>query len=187
MTVPLSEKSGIVETLSVSSPGKVVIRYDTELSESNTEESLYSFNDSSLLSFLNSVKGATISIQLREKPEFKSHAQILFAENQEVTLVEEVDQNEVVLHLLFENGTLHSFPFGELSGVSFSDHYLQEQLVRLFRRKIEQRGKAVKAKTGNTNIYLVVTDLTKEELKTALFNILRTESNTMEMSVSFGD
>ena len=164
LTVPLSEKSGIVETLSVSSPGKVVIRYDTELSESSAVESFYNFDDTSLLSFFNSVKGATISIQLREKPELKSLAQILFVEKQEVILIEGITESEVVLHLLFENGTFQSFQFGEFSSISFSDHYLQEQLVGLYRKKLEER-KPVKEKSGNTNIYFVVTDLTKEDIE----------------------
>src|SRR3990167_10900939 len=52
LTVPIAEKVVIVDTLSVSAPGKVTIRYDTELSESKTVESFFSFDDSSLYSFL---------------------------------------------------------------------------------------------------------------------------------------
>ena len=169
LTVPIAEKVVIVDTLSVSAPGKVTIRYDTELSESKTVESFFSFDDSSLYSFLHSCKGSNIAIELRgEKNEKVTEGQIILLEKKQVLIPLENDKKttkeEIVVHLLLDNGTFKSFYFSEFSSVTFTDPYLQEQLVRLFRSKLEER-KPVKEKTGNTNIFVSLTDLTKDEIE----------------------
>ena len=168
LTVPIAEKSVIVDTLSVSAPGKVTIRYDTELSESNEVETYFSFSDNSLYDFLYSCKGATIQVELKEDHKHLV-GQILLLENKSIEVSldnsKTFTQNEISMHLLLANGTLKSFFFSDFASMTFVDSYLQEQLVKVFRAKYNSQ-KPVEKKTGNTQIFVSLTDLSKEEIET---------------------
>ena len=163
LTVPMIEKSVIVDTLSVSAPGKVTIRYDTELSAELKQESFFAFEDDSLFSFLSSVKGAEITAHLREKNNI-FEGQILFVEQKIIPVTENFSNSDILIHLITHKGTMKSFYFSDFSSMTFVDSYFQEQMTKLFRNKFMEKKPAEK-QTGNTTIYIILADLTNDEVQ----------------------
>ena len=166
LTVPIAVKPMVVDTLSVSAPGRVTIRFDSELSQVDGKqyESLFQFQDGTFPAFLNSCSGAIVRIETQSKESIEG--QLVLVESRELQSVvgaNVISNSELVLHVLSENGILRQFLYRELVSLQFVDPYIQQQLVKSFTRKVELR-KPVKKATGKTAIFVTISGVTEEDV-----------------------
>jgi len=85
LDIPLASKNLIVDTLSVRSPGLVIVNYDTELRDSvvanENQENTFRFGSDTFAGFLKSCSGASMSFKRassKDAEEGKKHRNLTF-------------------------------------------------------------------------------------------------------------
>nr|AAQ16627.1 ubiquitin-like protein Ublp94.4 [Acanthamoeba castellanii] len=161
LDIPLKSKNLIVDTLSVRSPGLVLVNYDSELHETikarDRHEETFQFKSDSFADFLKSCAGTPVEYTTQaDSKEDHTVSGIVFTVEDRVVPIENGTLVEKQLCVLVNGNDLRRVLLKDLKSVRLLDTYLQGQLLQMLSKLYEAR-KPVQVATGTTSIHFSTT------------------------------
>lgn len=140
LRVPEARRQLVVNTLSASAPGGASIIFgQPNVKRTEMGENTYPFNHSSMGAFLESCRGAKVSITLDSK--ISKTGMLLMVEKAQRVIEGSKDQTEEYFASLqiFEEGSIRKIPFQNILEVSLVDPKMQEQLSKSLLTTLEKQ------------------------------------------------
>eukprot|EP00435_Cladocopium_sp_Y103_P050651 s972_g15.t1 len=140
LRVPETRRQLVVNTLSASAPGGASIIFGQQNPKrAEMGETTYPFNHSSMGAFLESCRGAKVSITLDSK--ISKTGMLLMVERAQRVIEGSKDQTEEYFASLqiFEEGSIRKIPFQNVVEVSLVDAKMQDQLSKSLLATLEKQ------------------------------------------------
>ncbi len=158
--VPNNRKDLVVGTLCINTNGHVSVHYDVEAHQqfvaSTNQEGVFAFERGSYYQFLKSCSGAAIELQSEGK-QVKGSILVVDCNSKTVYLDKtNATLDEYILHVVTAEGDIRSFDLAKIQSIKFVDLFLQQQLIKMLTKTIEDR-KPNNESSNNAKILFDVT------------------------------